>query len=61
MRLHPVPLDGPMALEELQVVAGSTITSEGMGSIGGACVIGVIGVSSGHCTVNDIGVIWPVQ
>jgi glutamate/tyrosine decarboxylase-like PLP-dependent enzyme len=31
MRLGPVPLDGPKSLEELQVVAGDTITAEGMG------------------------------
>ena len=34
MRLHPVPLDGPRTLEELQAVAGSTITPEGMGGLG---------------------------
>jgi L-2,4-diaminobutyrate decarboxylase len=33
MRLHPVPLDGPKALEELQAVAGNTITAEGMGGL----------------------------
>jgi glutamate/tyrosine decarboxylase-like PLP-dependent enzyme len=33
MRLHPVPLDAPKTLEELQAVAGSTITSEGMGGL----------------------------
>jgi len=33
MRLHPVPLDGPKTPEELQAVAGSTITSEGMGGL----------------------------
>lgn len=34
MRLHPVPLDGPRTLEELQAVAGNTITPEGMGGLG---------------------------
>jgi L-2,4-diaminobutyrate decarboxylase len=33
MRLHPVPLDGPKTLEELQAVAGNTITPEGMGGL----------------------------
>ena len=33
MRLHPVPLDGPKTLEELQAVAGDTITAEGMGGL----------------------------
>jgi len=33
MRLHPVPLDGPRTLEELQAVAGNTITAEGMGGL----------------------------
>jgi len=33
MRLHPVPLDGPRTLEELQAVAGDTITSGGMGGL----------------------------
>ena len=33
MRLHPVPLDGPKTLEELQAVAGETITAEGMGGL----------------------------
>ena len=33
MRLHPVPLDGPRTLEELQAVAGETITAEGMGGL----------------------------
>jgi glutamate/tyrosine decarboxylase-like PLP-dependent enzyme len=33
MRLHPVPLDGPKTLEELQTVAGNTITAEGMGGL----------------------------
>ena len=33
MRLHPVPLDGPKTLEELQIVAGNTITAEGMGGL----------------------------
>ena len=33
MRLHPVPLDGPKTLEELQAVAGNTITAEGMGGL----------------------------
>ena len=33
MRLHPVPLDGPKTLEELQSVAGNTITAEGMGGL----------------------------
>ena len=33
MRLHPVPLDGPRTLEELQAVAGNTITTEGMGGL----------------------------
>ena len=27
MRLHPVPLDGPKTFEELQAVAGNTITA----------------------------------
>ena len=34
MRLHPVPLDGPRTLEELQAVAGNTITPAGMGGLG---------------------------
>jgi glutamate/tyrosine decarboxylase-like PLP-dependent enzyme len=33
MRMHPVPLDGPKSLEELQAVAGNTITPEGMGGL----------------------------
>jgi glutamate/tyrosine decarboxylase-like PLP-dependent enzyme len=33
MRLDPVPLDGPKTLEELQAVAGSTITAEGLGGL----------------------------
>ena len=33
MRLHPVPLDGPKTLEELQAVAGNTIASQGMGGL----------------------------
>ncbi|MEP7192727.1 MAG: pyridoxal-dependent decarboxylase [Actinomycetota bacterium] len=33
MRLHPVPLDTPSTLEELQSVAGSTITADGMGGL----------------------------
>jgi glutamate/tyrosine decarboxylase-like PLP-dependent enzyme len=33
MRMHPVPLDGPKTLEELQAVAGNTITPEGMGGL----------------------------
>ncbi len=33
MRLHPVPLDGPRTLEQLQSVAGNTITTEGMGGL----------------------------
>src|SRR5665811_1118595 len=33
MRLHPVPLDGPKTLEQLQAVAGETITAEGMGGL----------------------------
>jgi L-2,4-diaminobutyrate decarboxylase len=33
MRLHPVPLDGPKTLEELQAVAGNTITAQGMGGL----------------------------
>ena len=33
MRMHPVPLDGPKTLEELQAVAGNTITAEGMGGL----------------------------
>jgi len=33
MRLHPVPLDGPKTFEELQAVAGNTITAEGMGGL----------------------------
>src|SRR5450759_3817970 len=33
MRLQPVPLDGPKTLEELQAVAGDTITAEGMGGL----------------------------
>ncbi len=33
MRLHPVPLDGPRTFEELQAVAGNTITAEGMGGL----------------------------
>ena len=33
MRLHPVPLDGSKTLDELQAVAGSTITPEGMGGL----------------------------
>jgi L-2,4-diaminobutyrate decarboxylase len=33
MRLQPVPLDGPKTLEELQAVAGNTITAEGMGGL----------------------------
>jgi glutamate/tyrosine decarboxylase-like PLP-dependent enzyme len=33
MRLHPVPLDSPSTLEELQAVAGSSITAEGMGGL----------------------------
>jgi L-2,4-diaminobutyrate decarboxylase len=33
MRLHPVPLDGPRTLEELQDVAGNTITTGGMGGL----------------------------
>ena len=33
MRLHPVPLDGPRTFEQLQSVAGNTITTEGMGGL----------------------------
>ncbi len=33
MRLHPVPLDGPRTLEELQAAAGDTITADGMGGL----------------------------
>jgi glutamate/tyrosine decarboxylase-like PLP-dependent enzyme len=33
MRLNPVPLDSPSTLQELQSVAGSTITAEGMGGL----------------------------
>jgi len=33
MRLQPVPLDGPKTFEELQAVAGNTITAEGMGGL----------------------------
>ncbi|MBE3074337.1 MAG: aminotransferase class V-fold PLP-dependent enzyme [Actinobacteria bacterium] len=33
MRLHPLPLNGPKTLEELQAVAGSTITADGMGGL----------------------------
>ena len=33
MQLQPVPLDGPKTLEELQAVAGNTITTEGMGGL----------------------------
>lgn len=33
MRLHPVPLDGPRTLEQLQAVAGNTITAGGMGGL----------------------------
>jgi L-2,4-diaminobutyrate decarboxylase len=33
MRLHPVPLDSPSTLEELQSVAGNTITADGMGGL----------------------------
>ena len=33
MRLQPVPLDGPRSLEELQAVAGNTITAHGMGGL----------------------------
>ena len=33
MRLHPAPLGGPRTLEELQEVAGSTITADGMGGL----------------------------
>jgi len=33
MRLHPVPLDGPRTLQELQAVAGGTITAEGIGGL----------------------------
>jgi glutamate/tyrosine decarboxylase-like PLP-dependent enzyme len=40
MRLHPVPLDGPRTLEELQAVAGNTITPEGMGGLGALQLFG---------------------
>jgi L-2,4-diaminobutyrate decarboxylase len=40
MRLHPVPLDGPKTLEELQAVAGNTITPEGMGGLGALKLFG---------------------
>ncbi|HEX7462916.1 MAG TPA: pyridoxal-dependent decarboxylase [Dermatophilaceae bacterium] len=40
MRLHPVPLDGPRTLEELQAVAGNTITPEGMGGLGALKLFG---------------------
>ena len=33
MRLQPVPLDGPKTFEELQTVAGNTITADGMGGL----------------------------
>jgi len=33
MRLHPLPLNGPKTLEELQAIAGSTITADGMGGL----------------------------
>src|SRR5680860_1288507 len=33
MRLQPVPLDGPKTFEELQAVAGNTITAEGVGGL----------------------------
>ena len=34
MRLHPVPLDSPSTLEELQAAAGGSITADGMGGLG---------------------------
>ena len=40
MRLHPVPLDGPKTLEELQAVAGNTITAEGMGGLAALSLFG---------------------
>ena len=40
MRLHPVPLDGPRTLEELQAVAGSSITPEGLGGLGALKLFG---------------------
>ncbi len=40
MRLHPVPLDGPRTLEELQAVAGNTITPEGIGGLGALQLFG---------------------
>ena len=33
LRLDPVPLDGPRTLEQLQAVAGNTITADGMGGL----------------------------
>jgi L-2,4-diaminobutyrate decarboxylase len=40
MRLHPVPLDGPRTLEELQAIAGNTITPEGIGGLGALRLFG---------------------
>jgi glutamate/tyrosine decarboxylase-like PLP-dependent enzyme len=40
MRLNPVPLDSPSTLAELQLVAGNTITAEGMGGLAALKVFG---------------------
>jgi glutamate/tyrosine decarboxylase-like PLP-dependent enzyme len=40
MRLHPVPLDSPSTLQELQSAAGNTITAEGMGGLGALKLFG---------------------
>jgi glutamate/tyrosine decarboxylase-like PLP-dependent enzyme len=40
MRLHPVPLDTPSTLAELQAAAGNTITAEGMGGLAALRVFG---------------------
>lgn len=40
MRLQPVPLDGPRTLQELQAVAGNTITAEGMGGLAALTLFG---------------------
>jgi L-2,4-diaminobutyrate decarboxylase len=40
MRLHPVPLDSPSTLAELQSVAGNTITADGMGGLAALRVFG---------------------
>ncbi len=51
MRLHPVPLDGPRTLEELEAAAANTITAEGMGGLATLKLFG--DVLAPACLSND--------